>query len=414
VLASEIEYRAHIQARLLELLKKGPLDLRALVLQADGAYPSIVKKELEELVSIKQVVWQNLKYSTPNVSLDIPVRHTEYQENYELLGARNGSYDPHPVDYDWRFTQNSVEDLLSMLMKKGNTQSALALFGTTSLFVPLTKLGLKPELYNKSNFLIEEIKNNGYDRGLYVHDLFKPIQERNSAFEIVVADPPWYPDYYRAFILRSTEVLKIDGYLFLCLFPWLTRPEATIEREEINQYALSAGFDIQEVLPSFLRYATPRFEKMALKTEGIDLNHDWRTGDLFILRKVRQPADGIDILAPRIESEWDEFLVFGKRVKLKKRVEPENSAVSFQHVDESKVLRNVSRRSPLRSRIDLWTSDNEAYSVTGVRLINAALTSMQQGFNVEETINSLSGPGLVSQVNLTKLKELLIDLTSID
>jgi hypothetical protein len=202
--------------------------------------------------------------------------------------------------------------------------------------------------------------------------------------------------------------------MFLSLFPWLTRPRAIAEREEINQFALSAGFDIYKIEPGVLTYTTPRFETASLNFEGIHLDGDWRSSDLFLLRKVRNPDNALVVKKSEHESEWDEFLIGNRRVKLKKREDNESQGFSFQNVDDGKILKSVSRRSSLRKNIDLWTSKNEAFSVNGIGLLQQALKFLEQGHSPDDVIKILKIGAENPLKGIDKLSELLRELTIVD
>src|SRR5690606_21446395 len=165
-------------------------------------------------------------------------------------------------------------------------QTAIGLFGVTSLFEPLTDLGFDTVLFNKSKYLLNEIELRTHSKGLIEHDLFFPLQTHRDHFDLVIADPPWYIEYYSAFLLRATETLKVNGELHLSVFQRFTRPEAGREREAIIEYARNLGFELKSLQEQYFKYSTPTFEKLALQAEGIILDRDWRTGDRFIFSKV--------------------------------------------------------------------------------------------------------------------------------
>jgi hypothetical protein len=398
-MATDLNYQENLTNRIITLLNNVALDFNSILEQCEGAYPTSVKLTLDQLVAIKKISKDEGIYFTDNSH----VGHLkELKKKYSLRAANSI---PHPADYDWRFTPDTVNSSIEHIKNQYQTNIKIGLFGVTSLFKGLVDAGYETLLFNKSEYLISELQSQGYNKGLIKHDLFFPVENFSQYFELIIADPPWYLDFYSAFLGRASELIKNGGVLFLSVFPSLTRPEAIQERKAIMELAGDLGFELTSITERYFNYSTPRFEILALKTEGITLNTDWRTGDLLIFRKIRK-SKKLDFQIIDSPSElWDEFVWRGKRLKLRLRPEPDLTEFGFDLVGDTSILKTVSRRYINRDKIDLWTSDNEAYRVNGLFLLKDALSLVTKNLTVDETIETLQRqyPSVTGFVHLKKL-----------
>jgi hypothetical protein len=250
----------------------------------------------------------------------------------------------------------------------------------------------------------------GYQDGLVHQDLFDPIPGLKRSYGAVVADPPWYPEFHRAFILRASEALQEDGVLLLSALPWLTRPNADADRAGMLEFAMRAGFDLAEVAPGVLGYQSPKFEQAALSMKGIHCG-EWRTGDLYVFRRVRQADPSLTASRPDDEPEWDEYVLSHRKVKLRRRSDRGGQRFSVRPAaKEGPVLAEVSRRSTVRRKIDLWTSDNVAYSIRGLRVARKALAKLEAGESPSGIAAGLVKVGVISAQEATVLTGLLAEL----
>lgn len=383
-------YTRRLVRHFLRLISREPLNFFELVRMGGGAYPTEIQRVLHSMVAAEEVNEVNGIYSLPG--------HTEE----DLIGLKTGAKeqtdspktapdcmpsrlvsvtfsDPHPADYDWRYTSMTVAELAGRLDSLIKDDTKIALFGTPTLFPQLVRQGRPVALFERGQAILEDLRSMGFNDGVIEHDLFDPIANSKRAYDIVVADPPWYPDFYRAFILRSTELLQDEGLLLISVLPWLTRPSAIEDRGEILRFAGQAGFDLVEVTPHLLTYESPKFERVALALKGIDCGN-WRAGDLFVFRRMNEPAPDMAVECPKDEPEWDEYRLGRRKVKLRRRPEGYYARFGFRPAaEDGRTFADVSRRSLFRSRIDLWTSDNLAYSVDRLEILQQALKHLECG-----------------------------------
>lgn len=402
------------------MLSGGSLSFKEIVRRAGGAFPTDVEKVLRSLIAAAEVSKSEGRYSliasTGSGGIHVaasmhgleapPYRHVLDP----VLGTTSTLADPHPADYDWRFTTSTLTKFAHRLQWTLNDESNVALFGIPTLFPCLMGSKFSVILFDRSPSLIHDLRTMGLTEGLVVHDLFYPIGGSRREFDVVVADPPWYPAFYRAFLLRASQVLRDEGELFLSVLPWLTRPTAINDRVDVLLFAAQAGFDLVESLPGALEYESPRFEQATLRLHGMDCGQ-WRTGDLHIFRRVNNPKPGLHIEPPADEPEWQEYRIGTRKVKLRRRLEPQGTGFSLQPVTSSgPILTSVSRRSRFRSRIDLWTSDNAAYSVEGMELLHSALKRLENGEPPEAIAASVGLEHMLSEENKARLANILSEL----
>ena len=382
-IAGEVEYEDKLKRFLQRLLNGRTLPFSRTVRLAGGAYPTVVAEVLKSMEASGSIIRDNGAYrlSAHLISRPFPNAVVDDRENNASPETilQVSLADPHPADYDWRFTPSALESLVVRLEPFVKSGANIALLGTTTLFPQLANTGARVILFDRSPSLLRDLGAAGFTEGLVEHDLFCPMPDNLETIEVVVADPPWYPAFHRAFLLRGSEILKEGGTLLLTVLPWLTRPSAVADRADILEFASECGLDLVEVAAGQLLYQSPKFERVALSMHDIYCG-DWRAGDLFVFRKVCEPSPLLGAPRPDDEPAWEEYRFGNRKVKLRIRPESWSSGLKITPSWESgRYLGSVSRRSPVRPKIDLWTSDNLAYSVEGLRVLRHALTSLAGG-----------------------------------
>jgi dGTPase len=385
-----------------------PLKLCEIIKESQGAYPDDVKVAIDKLISTAQVYILKDLYLISNQQYNSAILKKDLEAPAELTwvtAMTDKLSKPHPADYDWRFTSKTIFDIAHLVNYNNNLYKTIALFGTTTLFPVIKEIApnISLSLFNKSQLLIDDLSNMGFTDTLYAHDLFLKIPSPTK-YKLVIADPPWYNDFYNAFITRASEILEVDGHLFLSVLPILTRPDAEKDRKYIDQCAMENGLVKVESKEAFLNYESPIFERHSLLQKGTDCG-DWRTGDLIIYKKARNIEYIKDIHLPVDEPSWEEFIINGIKLKLLKDDDQSNN-FSFEYSDKTSILSTVSRRSPIRKRINFWTSENLAFKITKLKVLRYL-------FRFAKTFNSMEVALTKTRIekNLTEDEyKLLIDL----
>ncbi len=203
---------------------------------------------------------------------------------------------------------------------------------------------------------------------------------------------PWYVEYYDLFAKRALQLTH--GHISTIaniVFPTLTRPQSMAERSHyFMKMTQSYKLQLVELQSDAASYMIPFFEEKALEKQRIKLNN-WRTGDMAIF------LNNGDILpqnkAYPIEKHlWEEHVIGKVKIKVRKNasetgyVKPE----ILNSTDEQAVVSSVSRRSPARKDIDLWTSTHIGLKIKGWKTISLMLSGIAKGQTFDDISCTIS------------------------
>lgn len=257
--------------------------------------------------------------------------------------------EPHPLDFDWRFTATTVW-LLSHLAAVRNPALCV---GVPSVARVLEKRGIEVLLVDRQPM--------------------QPVRAKVSAdpstdaplplsFSVAVVDPPWYPEIYQRWIAWAATHVRDGGELLASLWTPETRPAGADERREVLEW-ITSWADV-EVEKGALGYVTPAFEEAAVMArEIVPGDPEWRKGDLLLIRPSTTPA-----LPPPVATResWVRFVFNDYQLALRVGVgDTRRSRLLAVPGAIGWVWPSVSRRTPGRERIDLWSSRNEVAMVEG-------------------------------------------------
>lgn len=387
---------------LLRELLKGPLEFAKLVKEAEGAYPSEVMSALRLLEAEEKISFSEsgLWRADPQVSIKPPVNPSP--RKHVLI--KKDLPEPHPLDFDWRFTDETLASLRTSL--GCSPLESVAVLGAPTLFKYLIDVGANAWLYDKNPSVIQHLRASGYE-SLIECDL-REFADLPKKFQWVVADPPWYIEYYKAFLGAAYRMLVPGGHLLLSMLPRLTRPSASSDRLEVIKDAASLGFDLIEIERGALIYASPPFEIEALRAEGVEIEN-WRTGDLFSFVLRTQELSPPNPAEKSTPEQWTTIDLGNTTIKVKNERRPKAEPFSYEPVSASgeSRLHSVSRRSPSRSRINLWTSRNVALVLSEPRVLIDTLVRIKDGKPATEVLLEISNQYGLSDIEATKLKEIL-------
>jgi hypothetical protein len=358
------QFRKQLKQQLLHvLIEHNSASFHQLCTHAGGAFPTDVTDMLKELCDEGEVQCSGQEYQVNAKSGTPKLVGLDFEDILPLPQA-------HPLDFDWRFTPGGGVSLISYIEKYTTVNASIALLGAPTLFSPLSTRRPNTFLFDKNPALTATFQA-AFSRGRVItSDLREAVVWTSDLFDLVLADPPWYPDYYDAFMTRSKELLRMGGFLFMSVLPWLTRPTAVADRRHVIVDAFNFGFDLCEIVPNALEYLSPEFEQASLERSGIFLP-DWRRGDLFIFRQVGSGEEAdrvgdVDALA------WHRYVIGRAQIQVVDGVG--TSQFDFEPVgtDEG-ILPSVSRRSVLRQRVNVWTSGNLAFRTTRPEIVRNCL-----------------------------------------
>jgi len=350
-------YAILLDKTVLRAARLGAPSFLEITLACKGAFPSDVWSAIKRLNLIEAVI-------TSKSARRILDTHRMLEDWWP---------EPSPVNYEWRFTCETAEDIAQTALEYGRRILCL---GTPTVFRNLVFRGADAYLVDRNPFIATSLQSVSKDR-IVIADVSD--RRRISAlnrFDVVVMDPPWYPAHINYWLNIARELVASTGTILLTLFPELTRPSARSERTALLERL--GDFGVYEFAPRKVSYETPLFERETLSALGVPPLPVWRTGELLAL-SVSSSSPAFDAAAPT-EDEWGYFLFGTQVVGLRKSTsDAENITVSAPYEDFTFLLRSVSTRDPIRPIIGLWTSRNRVAKLTGSARIGQFLKTLQSG-----------------------------------
>ena len=277
----------------------------------------------------------------------------------------------HPLNFDWRYSEGTNDDLVRRLSVVTESGDAIGYFGA-----PTTWRAARQSLPDRRHVLFDRDAARHAETGAeaYVISIGRqtlPMIPLRAA----VVDPPWYPEYHDAFLAAAGSIVAIGGVVYASFPPPLTRPGVTAERANIVQNAVRAGLLVEDVSPLVLRYETPPFEAAAFAAAGLEsVPEAWRRGDLLTF--CRQGAFATIALA--LPDEGWQFVTIDQ-IPLAVRDAVTGAGELFAPAVVGATLPTVSRRHPARAEAALWSSRNRIYGSREPALLAAVVLALAEG-----------------------------------
>lgn len=259
--------------------------------------------------------------------------------------GRAGSFQPHQLDYDWRFSNLSAARIAGEAKSAGQ----ILLLGCPTLVAPLEQLDRRGALVERNpNYM----PTTGFK--LIRADLRfeRPEDSHDPSYNLCIIDPPWYPQEFLSWMKTGLSMIQPGGAVLFTLWPLGIRPSSSSEHRAIFE-ALSAIGPIEEL--GNVDYQLPPFEEMTL--HEAEQSPPKREGLLFRVRKQTEEP----LLVPPFvgsRSTWLRFTISGEQVAVKIDEHSKSSSDGWLFHTEPLVLRTTSRRDPILSSINIWTSQN--------------------------------------------------------
>ena len=303
---------------------------------------------------------------------------------------------PHPLDYDWRFADQTVNQLLSQCESITMPGQALALLGVPTVLRAAHENAFDREmiLLDASGTTVDLLASVTSGRALKCDLLIDPLPPLVAG--AVISDPPWYLEEMRAFLWVAARICLVGGHILMSVPPIGTRPTIEAEREELFAWSEQLGLKLLSLEPSVLIYQSPLFEANALKVEGIPImSHDWRRGDLALFSLETK----IDVPRPVHSSSihsWVEECVDGIRWRIRRRESSAFDDPKLISIVPGDVLPSVSRRDARRMHADVWTSGNRVFRSEGRQTLRLVLRALRDRRDPESFVESEIGRTLSS------------------
>jgi hypothetical protein len=366
MLQNSLSFDDNIDRWVLERITSGITKFSNLLENLPGIYPSNVLESLRRL-SEKKIIPFSIINDALNYTKILP---------HQILNSRksNTFLMPHPLDYDWRFTDHSIEMLTKQCEKYTRIKDTICLVGVPSLFYKSSKSLSERNivLFDKNHHSTFDIKKTNTDS--YVCDILK-YDLPTTRGQLIILDPPWYLDYIKSFLWASTQLCNLNGHVMICLPPIGTRPQIQNEKKTLMKWSKKLGLVVKEYIPSAVDYESPLFERNSLKVKGINnFPESWRRGDLLIFSLVDKPIVKRPMV--NIKEQWNEVVIHGVRIKIKNCPSIEFRDPSLISIVPMDILESVSRRNPKRSIVDVWTSGNRVFACKGCNILILILKAL--------------------------------------
>lgn len=299
---------------------------------------------------------------------------------------------PHPLDFDWRFTRETVALIWQTIIEIASPQSGVALLGTPSL---AANAGSWKDLGSVT--LLERNPNHyqSLSDGITFAccDVLRdPLSHGSNG--LVVADPPWYEAETIGFLWTASALSSTGGHVLLSLPPVATRPGINEERARTTAAAAGFGLEFVRLSEGVLRYGTPFFETNATQAAGPPVPDDWRLGDLAVFRRTEDECGPRPVMDP--EPTWTERSIGRTRFKLRETGSTEFASPVLRSIIPGDILPSVSRRDPRRNDAAVWTSGNRIFGCDSTATLVTIIDGINAGKAPEISVGMQQGRPLTS------------------
>lgn len=276
--------------------------------------------------------------------------------------------DPHPLDFDWRFDEESTKKIVNLF--EGSTD--ILCLGTPSV---------SSKLSGNNYILVDWHPFQTVDNHLRVNiNQHSPIIT-NSKY--VIMDPPWYLDVYLRWISWACNSVKSNTTIFFPIWPDDTRPDAKNEKEYLFDWLSMWGeYSLSKKLIS---YTTPYFETLSNVKNKKEQNT--RVADLvtFTFHTCPPLSDSIINNDTWVRYVFDNYQL---AIRIISDYDLEGGdSVEINFIDGMKdwIWPSVSKRAIGRNKINIWSSNNEAGIVSNAqKLINLLDKAIESGFSEKD------------------------------
>ena len=359
-------YEMDLDRSIVDAVRDGVHDLWHLHSVLPGYYPTSIRDAVGRLVANSVIPPAILDEASSTESVS--------ETQLEVPGLPT----PHPFDFDWRFTRGTSSELLTKLLAIANPAERFLLLGVPSIYVLAESRGLTDRIIplDQNNPLRPSDNKHALGGAVYSYDLIHEVP-RLPPVDAVLADPPWYVDEAVGFLRSASQSCVRGATVLLSFAPDGMRPEIRDERRQIIARAEALGLSCVGIENLALSYATPFFERNALRASGFQqVAPAWRRGDLLTFRKT-----GSSFLMNgslnAVGSVWDEVSIDGVRYRVRCLKGDGFADPRLKKLVEGDILPTVSRRDGRRNQALVWTSGNRVFRCDGARVFTAILRAVQ-------------------------------------
>ncbi len=386
-------FHAQVDRWVLNATSKGAASFDDLLHGLPGVYPTFVKESLKRLGSRGEISKVFVKRILHRIG------HSETEAKH--IVTQSVMPVPHPLDFEWRFSQESIDRLLQKCYELTGNGEIVAFLGTPTLAKQSAKWGESREvvLIDSNRTMVDHVNSNVSSIKVFPCNVLTDRVPMITAAAVIV-DPPWYEEFMQSFLWMAAQICMVGGNVLLSMPPVGTRPGMEDEWFRILDWAKTLHFGVTEIERKALPYISPPFEQNALKAEGICQYPDkWRCGDLVILTLKQLPTVSRPS-APNIETDWDEAILRGVRIRVKVGQNHEFRDPTLISIVEGDILPSVSRRDRRRQLPDVWTSGNRIFRCEGPEILLAILNALADENSPYEAVSLVLGRKLETKESM--------------
>ncbi|QFT83145.1 hypothetical protein FIU89_21170 (plasmid) [Roseovarius sp. THAF27] len=358
-------FESRVEFWLLKSLSAGVTSFSSLLAELPGVYPTAAMAGIRRLVKSGRISVEMGR----KLALQARVASSPTSTYAELPP-------PHPLDFEWRFNQETSEALASRAVIPSARRFGRTLcLGVPTVALAAIKLGLgqHADFLGEANEISTAVSEHARRRASSLSTHFGSSRASSASYASVVLDPPWYDDCLHEMIPLAASACQHNGTVFVVAAPFGSRRSAIDHRANLISIAEQCGLVLANQVPAFARYQTPFFEANALKAAGLAVPGDWRTADLLEFRKAGV-GSSLPLKARTRPRPWHELSVGRMRLFIDVSQPDEHGGdVTLNSIVAGDVLPTVSRRDGRRTRANVWTSGNRIFRCNRPNELVAAL-----------------------------------------
>jgi hypothetical protein len=378
-------FERYIDDLVIELIGKGMTSFAELIVSLPGVYPTVALDSLGRLAKERRIAPRIFRQAQQFIAQP-KKKASPFQPLRQVVLPIE-----HPLDYEWRFEEESAQNLLQKTLALTTAGEQIALLGCP------TVLQQAIETVSSRSFTLLDrnpsiVASFATPRAAVSAICCDVTQGRlpNLMAQAVLMDPPWYEEELRAFLRTACQISLPGAYFLVSLPPLGTRPGMPEERRCVLQWAQQQlGLTLRQMEPATLLYQTPPFERNALRHIGIHhLPAHWRRGDLAVFRRtgtVNMEWNGGHSFRNEAHA-WREEEISGIRMRIRHSVEEGFHDPSLRTILPGNILPTVSRRDERRAAADVWTSGNRIYVCRGRKILQLMMQAIRTKIPPEKVI----------------------------
>ncbi|WP_339734802.1 hypothetical protein [uncultured Gimesia sp.] len=359
-----VDFEKRIESWVVRGVRMGAGSFDDLLVRLPGVYPPLLRAAIERL-KMRELIPASLSEKL-----------LQTRVHFMSSGA-----DPcpmpmeHPLDYDWRFTSETVDCLIEQFSLLGEDGPLMCL-GTPSVFDRMWFRDHRTILFDRNDLIINYFRKLDSGAEAFRVNLVSDKIPRGIAGAVIL-DPPWYPEYMDLFLWSAAQVLKPNGIALASFPPEGTRPECFKENKDIISRVRHYGLEKEGIDKGAVLYRTPNFERNSLAANNINLGGlSWRKGNLILFRLARR----IEHKRPIIQDSytcWKPYHVRGLSLRVKDSYQFGFCDPRLNNLVCGDVLPSVSRRDPIRKRAMVWTTGNRVFACNGSNTLRHIIEILQ-------------------------------------